>query len=1034
MTGMTSSNDDRATIQNTLNEMPSNEASVNANTAKVKTGSRITSGKYDGYQEYVAEKSISLKPGFAMKATGNQNFTAQIGTRSSGKVGAWPADEEDILTVNYYDSYEFLSEFPYENPGAPFSPQPTKRIHGLQTGKKVKNLESGEFYTTAIYYDEEGRVIQTIAQDQLGGTMLNSTAYNFEGQPIHTLISSSRAEIPDILRTFTYNVTGQIASITHQVGSDPAITLAAYAYNDLGQLVSKSLSGQSAFSQTYDYNIRGWLNSQGSDEMGIFKQKLYYHTGSENKYYNGNIAGIEWEGQDGKARSFAYQYDNANRLLAAKFEAAGENNHYSLQGISYDANGNILTMARFNEKSKNTYGKVDDLTYTYESNDDLGGRYSNKLLRVTDGLVSNTHTAKDFKPNTGSQENYAYDANGNQTSNPDKRITKISYNHLNLPEEITFSTGGKINITYDAEGKKLSQTVQENQDKPANTRDYIGELVLLNGNLDYMIHEEGRVANESDVYHYDFYIKDHLGNVRQVLRQPKTETKLATMESQHVLKEQEDFSGLTASRQTDPEQNVTPGGDKVAWLNAARGRVLGPSSRQEVFTGDRLNLSVYGKYEEQPLQKTNPAGFVNRGGKSKILNDLNELSKSTQQAGAANPITILNMIGIVATDLQQKQSPEAYLLYALYDSEGNRYEIGKQPLSRKAANQHEVLEEKLYISQDGYMETVLVNETAEDVWFDDFSISRTSSIVIQETHYDPWGLELTGLGYQNGGVKENKYLYNGKELIEDNGLEYYDYGARMYDPVIGRWTSPDPMASEREWVSPYNFVQNNPLLRVDPDGMIDDIYYSNGKEEFRIVNDKPDRFFELRENSEFTTGKEAVEIRDPAVDPSGLLANNKTGYTYTGKDLKVRKALMEIPGGNVITSYMKRLEEKGEFMPLSGEEYRNQYMERYGTNSAFFMAIEEGYFEVPGFGGSRGGAMNMESLAGYQGGLSRFSQNMSNINRPGGGFSPTFNLRLRNSTLPQNQFNRFQRSNRGSGMTPSEASKEYNRLFKGIKY
>jgi hypothetical protein len=43
-------------------------------------------------------------------------------------------------------------------------------------------------------------------------------------------------------------------------------------------------------------------------------------------------------------------------------------------------------------------------------------------------------------------------------------------------------------------------------------------------------------------------------------------------------------------------------------------------------------------------------------------------------------------------------------------------------------------------------------------------------------------LELTGLGYQNGGVKENKYLYNGKELIEDNGLEYYDYGRDILIP------------------------------------------------------------------------------------------------------------------------------------------------------------------------------------------------------------------------------------------------------------
>lgn len=43
----------------------------------------------------------------------------------------------------------------------------------------------------------------------------------------------------------------------------------------------------------------------------------------------------------------------------------------------------------------------------------------------------------------------------------------------------------------------------------------------------------------------------------------------------------------------------------------------------------------------------------------------------------------------------------------------------------------------------------------------------------------------------------------------------------MYDPAIGRWTSVDPLAHLREWVSPYNFVQNNPLNRIDPDGRLD---------------------------------------------------------------------------------------------------------------------------------------------------------------------------------------------------------------------
>jgi RHS repeat-associated protein len=145
-------------------------------------------------------------------------------------------------------------------------------------------------------------------------------------------------------------------------------------------------------------------------------------------------------------------------------------------------------------------------------------------------------------------------------------------------------------------------------------------------------------------------------------------------------------------------------------------------------------------------------------------------------------------------------------------------------LSRNAANQHEVLEEKLSIKKNGYIETFVVNETGQDVWFDNFRVLSQGSLLVQETHYDPWGLELTGIGYEYGGVKKNKYLYNGKELIEDNGLQYYDYGARMYDPAIGRWGVVDPLADQRSWMSPYNYVQNNPILRIDPTGALDNEY------------------------------------------------------------------------------------------------------------------------------------------------------------------------------------------------------------------
>jgi RHS repeat-associated protein len=65
--------------------------------------------------------------------------------------------------------------------------------------------------------------------------------------------------------------------------------------------------------------------------------------------------------------------------------------------------------------------------------------------------------------------------------------------------------------------------------------------------------------------------------------------------------------------------------------------------------------------------------------------------------------------------------------------------------------------------------------------------------------------------------ERNKYLYNSKELQEEAHI--YDYGARMYDPVLGKWNGIDPLADQFYFTSPYTYAVNNPLSYIDPDGM-----------------------------------------------------------------------------------------------------------------------------------------------------------------------------------------------------------------------
>ncbi|GAE86541.1 cell well associated RhsD protein precursor [Bacteroides reticulotermitis JCM 10512] len=60
--------------------------------------------------------------------------------------------------------------------------------------------------------------------------------------------------------------------------------------------------------------------------------------------------------------------------------------------------------------------------------------------------------------------------------------------------------------------------------------------------------------------------------------------------------------------------------------------------------------------------------------------------------------------------------------------------------------------------------------------------------------------------------------YNGKELDRKDGLDWYDYGARMYDAVLGRWHVVDPLPEMYYGVSPYAHCLNNPVRYVDPKG------------------------------------------------------------------------------------------------------------------------------------------------------------------------------------------------------------------------
>jgi RHS repeat-associated protein len=105
-----------------------------------------------------------------------------------------------------------------------------------------------------------------------------------------------------------------------------------------------------------------------------------------------------------------------------------------------------------------------------------------------------------------------------------------------------------------------------------------------------------------------------------------------------------------------------------------------------------------------------------------------------------------------------------------------------------------------------------------DPTYDDGIVTKDD--IVQINHFYPFGMNMEG--DWNGAQGKNKYQFNGKEWNDDFGLGWNDYGARFYDPTLGRWHSVDPLAEKAcDW-TPYRYGFNNPVKFVDPTGMAED--------------------------------------------------------------------------------------------------------------------------------------------------------------------------------------------------------------------
>jgi RHS repeat-associated protein len=830
-----------------------------------------------------------------------------------------PSSNYTVLTQIYYDDYSWVSSsgsglsssmistytsstsyfytasdstFPY-----PRSLTATNMTYGMVTGTKVNVINTNTYLYSVNFYDDKARVIETQSTNYTGGKDTVMTQYGFTGKVLRVLEAHGKGgtnpQRYTVLTKNFYDAAGRVVAATRKIGNSLENAIAINKYDELGRLQVKKL-GQQRISLTnytysgnpidtlrYSYNIRGWVQGINKDYANAaanaqnwFGMELNYDYGFSTAQINGNIAGIKWRnGSDRQQRAYGFTYDLLNRLTKADFtQNAGTNVwdasagiNFSTTGITYDQNGNISRLYQKGIKI-NASSTIDSLYYGYNSN-------SNRLQYVTDYTNDTSAHLSDFTEiNNNITQDYWYDGNGNLTKDNNKNIANIHYNFLNLPDSITITAKGYIKYMYDASGNKLQKIVKDMAVSPnkTTTTNYVGVFNYVNDTLLYILQEEGRIrpktVNRSDTTFYDFFERDHLGNVRVVLTDEKKQDiyPAATVEknssSINMLKNYyaintadtigtfriaswgnttgNNYANNNGITNTDPYITSNATSAIIYKLNGSTGDKTGLGITLKVMSGDVID--IFGKsfwHSSVTISNNYPVSAVLTSlisafaGTNAVTTATHNSAGSISSAINSSTADVNALKYLLDTAKTGSSSyPKAAINWILFDEQFNPVTTGSGfdfiSTTPDAVKSHH---NTVSIAKSGYLYIYCSNESNTDVFFDNLQVVHTRGPLLETTEYYPFGLTMAGISSNvlGFGEPENNKLYNqGSELQHHEfrdglGLELYSTNFRSLDPQLGRWWQIDPKIEQgQESISPYESMGNDPVRYNDPNGNI----------------------------------------------------------------------------------------------------------------------------------------------------------------------------------------------------------------------
>ncbi|MEM7372550.1 MAG: DUF6443 domain-containing protein [Bacteroidota bacterium] len=724
----------------------------------------------------------------------------------------------ELHSVSYFDDYDFnfdgdetdADELPMSEPlygdgegKLDISSQIWNRVIGKVTGIRTWILDPDPDMPvsmfTRTFYDKYGREIQTVADNHLGGSEQMSYEYNFAGELLYQVHRHTDGNAIETITEewFTYDHRSRMLRHQHRIDQGAKVILADYEYDELGQVIKEQLHSQdngAAYLQSIDqrYNVRGWLTDintvdptcQGGGEDFATQIDLtsitlsILSTPTSSSKFGPVVYPPDFRMmiQDTKEVNFFDVSSGSTYTQEAPMEVELPVFLHSPAAKSSLPQQITLTFEPAELVVDGQYSAVYNLiqseintqysAFIQANRDTIIEQIYQKIQQELDQIFDHSQQLDLFRMKLRYNEGFS-DLYGNAVPQYNGNISGIEWQTpLDCSVKGYAYSYDKLNRLRQARyGEQVSSGGNWNQNLHAYDAQYSYDL---NGNFLQLMRNKPNSSGGYDVMdllQYDSYDGNRLLSVNDLANFPETVG----------------LDQFLDGNNTAPDYSYDGAGNLIQDLNKDIGirynHLNKPSEVYELDSSSDQKVSYIYASDGTKLRQ-------------KVLDSNDAVTKRTDYAGSF-----------------QYEDPDGA------DTAQQRLSFILHPKGRLLPDQGTLVYQ--YFLKDHLGNTrVLFGDLDGDGKINPDPL--VSNDVDQVADYYPFGLQHGASSVM--ATPAQNYLYNGKEMQDELGLGWLDYGARMYDASVGRWNGVDALADAYIGWSPYNYTLNNPVRFVDPDG------------------------------------------------------------------------------------------------------------------------------------------------------------------------------------------------------------------------